>query len=41
MAYEGGFEVSIRFTETIEAENVAICTLKPARDSGQVPLAFG
>ncbi len=41
MAYEGGFEVWIRFTETIEAESVAICTLKPARDSGQVPLAFG
>ena len=41
IAYECGFEVAMPFTETIAAELVAICNLKPARDSGQVPLAFG
>ena len=41
IAYEWAFEVAIDFTETITAESVPICTLKPARDSGQEPLAFG
>ena len=41
IAYEDGFEGTIRFTEISEADSVAICTLKPARDSGQVALAFG